>query len=86
MTFTEWFESLDIRGNIDEIFCLYRTVLEHSDTWGYDVKVTPHSFVVSRYDIEPHRFTEKTASQFCDYLDSLFESGVEGEHYRVNGK
>jgi hypothetical protein len=86
MTFAEWFDSMDIRHDIDEVFCLYRTVLEHSDSWGYDVTISPHSFVVSRYDVEPHRFTKNTAKQFCEYLDSLFELGVDGEHYRVNGK
>lgn len=86
MTYQTWFDSMDIRHDIEEVHSLYNTVKDHSSDWGYDVKKSPQSFEVSRYNIEPHRFTAKTAMAFCEYLDSLYDLGVDGEYIRVTAR
>jgi hypothetical protein len=80
MSYEDWFNELDIQDDIDEVFCLYRTIKERSSNWGYDVKDSGNIFVVSNCYGEAHRFTSKTQLTFCNYLDSLYELGVEGEH------
>lgn len=89
MTYQAWFESMDISHDINEVHSLYNTVKDHSNDWGYggyDVKNSSQSFEVSRYDIEPHRFTAKTAKDFCEYLDSLYDLGVDGGYVRVTAR
>lgn len=86
MTYQAWFESMDISHDINEVHSLYNAVKDRSSDWGYEVKKSPKSFEVSRYDIEPHRFTAKTAKDFWEYLDSLYELGVDGEYIRVTAK
>ncbi len=82
MSFIEWYKEMDIAHDINEVFCLYRTVQERSSNYGYDVKDSGKTFTVASTFAEPHRFSKKTAQQFCDYLDSLYDTGVEGEHAR----
>lgn len=85
MTYKEWFKDLDIEHDIDEVFCLYRTVKERSSEWGYEITKKPNCFVVAKPQsplTAGHRFTARTAGGFCNYLDSLYDLGVEGEYER----
>ena len=85
MTYKEWFSDMEIRHDINEVYCLYRTVKERSSDWGYEVRICTKSFVVSKIMIEPHRFTSRSQKNFCDYLDDLYDLGIEGEYERYRG-
>lgn len=86
MTYKEWFDSLDVRGDINEAYAVYRTVLDRNSSWGYDIQDIANGFIVSRNNEMPHRFTKATAAKFCEYVDSLYDPNIEGVHYALTAK
>lgn len=82
MTYKEWFNDLNIRNDIEAVFSLYRTIKECSQEWGYEIKKRKNGFKVSKNGDEHHIFTLDSKKKFCDYLDSLYSLGVEGEYER----
>ena len=82
MAYKEWFKDLDIKDDIDQVHSLYRTVKECSGEWGYEIKKRNNGFTVSKSGSVPHIFTRASKEKFCEYLDGLYDLGVEGEYER----
>ena len=83
MTYKEWFDGLELEGDIDSIHSVFCSVRDKEGYGGCEVKQVGATTIVSvpgTVDGEYVFSSQSEIDEFCNWLDERYGNGVEAEY------